>query len=126
MGLLDFNNMNIELHNPLLVAQQFGFSQAIPAPYSLDPDIQLCSASLGAFSDLEYFLSENEDKRISYFALDFENSSFVAPSFIAWWFEYYKSQRQRILICKEILVANLPDVSLQNGTALTETKGTHV
>ena len=126
VGLLDSNNMNIELHNPSFVARQFGFSQALPVPYSLDPDIQLCGASLGAFSDLEYFLGENEDKWSLYFPLDFENSSFTTPSFITWRLEYYKSQCHRISICKEILVTNLPDVSLQKRIASSKTKGTHV
>ena len=101
------------------------FSQAIPAPYSLDP-IQLCGASLGAFSNLEYFLSENEYKRSLYSPFDFENNFFATPSFITWRLEYYKSQRHRILICKEILVANLPDVSLQKRIASSKTKGIHV
>ena len=119
-------HMNIKLHNPSFVARQFGFSEALPTPYSLDLDIQLCGASLGAFSDLEYFLGENEDKRSLYFPLDFENSSFATPSFVAWWLEYYKSQRDIISICKEILVVNLVDVSLQKRIASLKTKGTHV
>ena len=125
-GLPDSNNMIVELHNPSFVARQLGFSQAIPAPYSLDPNLQLCGASIGAFSDLEYFLVENDDKRSLYFPFDFENSSYPTPSFVSWWLDYYKSQRHRISVCKELLVANLPDITLQEWSASTKTKGTHI
>ena len=109
MGLPNSKNKNIELHNPSFIAWQFVFSQAIPMPYSLDPQVQLCSASPREFSDLAYFLAENDERKNLYSSFDFENSSFATPFFINWWLEHYRSQRQRISVCKEILVANLPD-----------------
>ena len=70
-GLPKSKNKNVELHNPSFVARQFGFSQAKPMPYSLDSEVQLCGASLGAFSNLEYFLVENDEKRSLYAPFDF-------------------------------------------------------
>ena len=101
-------------------------SQAILMPYLLDLQVQLCGASCREFSDLEYFLAENDEKWSLYSPFNFENSFFATPSFITWWLKYYKSQHERILVCKEILVANLPNVSLQKKAASTKTKGTDV
>ena len=61
-----------------------------------------------------------------YSLLDLENSFLLTPSFIDWWIKYYKSQHQKILVCKDILITNFTDPSLQKGTALSKTKGTHV
>lgn len=121
-SLPDSKNKNVKLHNPSFVAQQFRFSQAILAPYSLDLKVQLCGSLVWPFFDLEYFLNENEEKQNLYSPLDFENSFFPTLSFIDWWIEYYKSQCQKILVYKDILIANFLDPSLQKGTTSSKTK----
>ena len=76
-------------------------------------------------SDLEFFLIENEEKRNLYSPFDFENSFFPTPLnyLVA---RILQVQRQRLLVCKEILVADHPNVSLQKKAASTKTKGIHI
>ena len=56
-----------------------------------------------------------------YYSLNFENNFLPTPSFTNWVIECYKFQHQKISVCKDILVANLFDVSLQKGMTSTKT-----
>ncbi|MED6201623.1 hypothetical protein PIB30_096855 [Stylosanthes scabra] len=48
------------------MARQMGFSQAIPAPYSMDPNKQICRFVPHSFKEIRSFLSENMLTRTSY------------------------------------------------------------
>ncbi|MED6187116.1 hypothetical protein PIB30_073342 [Stylosanthes scabra] len=66
----------IALHSPHFMARQMGFSQAIPAPYSIDPAQQICHFVPHSFKEIKAFLSENLLTRTFYDPIPCRSSNF--------------------------------------------------
>ncbi|MED6198878.1 hypothetical protein PIB30_070735 [Stylosanthes scabra] len=72
------------------MARQMGFSQAIPAPYSMDPNKQICRFVPHSFKEIKSFLLENLLTRTFYDRIACRTSNFVTKGFIKWWDAYYR------------------------------------
>ncbi|MED6151038.1 hypothetical protein PIB30_078497, partial [Stylosanthes scabra] len=86
----------IVLHSPHFMARQMGFSQAIPAPYSMDPAQQICHFVPHSFKEIKAFLSENLLTRTFYDPIPCRSSNFVTKNFIRWWDAYYKQYNRSL------------------------------
>ncbi|MED6203167.1 hypothetical protein PIB30_112895, partial [Stylosanthes scabra] len=78
------------------MARQMGFSQAIPAPYSMDPAQQICHFVPHSFKEIKAFLSENMLTRTFYDPIPCRSSHFVTKGFIQWWDAYYQQYNKSL------------------------------
>ncbi|MED6120935.1 hypothetical protein PIB30_025564 [Stylosanthes scabra] len=78
------------------MARQMGFSQAIPAPYSMDSAHQICHFVPHSFKEIKDFLSENLLTRTFYDPIPCHSSNFVTKNFIRWWDAYYKQYNKSL------------------------------
>ncbi|MED6206291.1 hypothetical protein PIB30_025352 [Stylosanthes scabra] len=84
------------LHSPHFMARQMGFSQAIPAPYSMDLEKQICQFVPNSSKEIKQFMSDNLLTRTFYDPIDCEPSGFVTRGFIKWWDAYYKQYNRSL------------------------------
>ncbi|MED6112361.1 hypothetical protein PIB30_061001, partial [Stylosanthes scabra] len=78
------------------MARQMGFSQAIPAPYSMDPAQQICHFVPYSFKEIKAFLAENMLTRTFYDPIPCRSSHFVTKGFIKWWDAYYQQYNRSL------------------------------
>ncbi|MED6174805.1 hypothetical protein PIB30_072419 [Stylosanthes scabra] len=72
------------------MARQMGFSQAIPAPFSLDERDQVCFLKPNSMKEIESILARNKEALKCYKPTDCEPSNFVTKGHIQWWDAYNK------------------------------------
>ncbi|MED6165813.1 hypothetical protein PIB30_103181 [Stylosanthes scabra] len=78
------------------MARQMDFSQAIPSPYSMEPEKQICQFFPNSSKEVKQFMAENLLTRTFYDPLDCEPSGFVTKGFIKWWDAYYKQYHRTL------------------------------
>ena len=120
-SLLDSKNRNIKLHNPSVLARQFGFSQRLCTILTWSKDPTMCIIDQIIFWPQIFF--EWKWREMT-FALSHTFQKYLfSYSFIYWLVdEYYKPQYEKISIFRDILIANLPNPSLQKGDSFVKDK----
>ncbi|MED6122113.1 hypothetical protein PIB30_036733 [Stylosanthes scabra] len=80
----------VKLYAPNLMAGQFGFAQATPAPLSLLENKQAHRFKIDSIDGLIAALASNEDRRKQYSPFECEPCTMVTRAFNNWWNAYYK------------------------------------
>ncbi|MED6184009.1 hypothetical protein PIB30_043193 [Stylosanthes scabra] len=104
------------------MARQMGFSQAIPAPYSIDPNKQICRFFPHSFKEIRSFLSENVLTRTFYYPIACRTSNFVTKGFIKWWDAYYRQYNRSL--DEMITVINRKKEQIKEGEKLVQEEKT--
>ncbi|MED6171616.1 hypothetical protein PIB30_042289 [Stylosanthes scabra] len=87
------HRFRVYLDSPHFMARQMGFSQAIPAPYSMVPEKQICQFIPNSFKEVREFMANNLLTRTFYDPIDCDPSGFVTKGHIEWWDAYYSHNR---------------------------------
>ncbi|MED6132113.1 hypothetical protein PIB30_016144 [Stylosanthes scabra] len=83
-------HFEVKLYAPNLMARQFGFAQATPAPLSLLENEQVHRLKIDSIDGLIADVASNEDRRKQYSPFECEPCTMVTRAFNNWWNAYYK------------------------------------
>ena len=89
-GLLSSTDKSSELYLPNAVARQFGFCQAIPAPFSSKAKKHIINGHLSDMGDLVHVATKNERYKQHFLISEFTPYRVVSKDFVKWWTQYYQ------------------------------------
>ena len=81
-GLPGSSDLSITLHLPNTIARQMGFSQALPAPISLNSTYRLCDTVLDNLDVISKLVRRNTKFRQHFIPREFRLSYYITQSFV--------------------------------------------